>query len=485
MIESTKTVFKQTSIYGIGNTFRKLSGVIILPLIKAYTTDSEFGAYTLLETIFIFTAVISGWGVKAGFDRWYNDMRTENDKKSLFFTVSFFNYIVTIFFAVAIGVVLYLYSVPLLKFDLSSKVVWLFTFAGILRLFQDLPFALLKLMHKAKEQTLYASFNVLLTILFTLYFLSYRKAGFEGIYLALFWSHLISLFTLFPIYYRHLSFTFKATELKEMIIYGLPLMISNILTTVLNLSDRHIINHYRDIAESGNYGLAFKVANLLDMIFVASFITSFTYFYYQKMHEPGSLEIFNRLQRYFVIILAVAGFGIILFSGEITWVVSSGESYYQQGVKLIPFLILGLIFGGLRRLFTLPLNKYKKTTSISIILIVAGVINFVLNILWVPKYGKQGAAWSTTLVQMIAMVWIYLESRKYEKVSFSVKNTIVLFVLWGIFVAASYLVNTAPWHNLQWKILLGLLFLGSLILFKIVKIDELKEIKKIFLKNRE
>ena len=85
MIESTKSIFKQTSIYGIGNTFRKLSGVIILPLIQIYTTEEEFGAYTLLETIFIFTGVISGWGVKSGFDRWYNEMSSEGEKKSLFF----------------------------------------------------------------------------------------------------------------------------------------------------------------------------------------------------------------------------------------------------------------------------------------------------------------------------------------------------------------------------------------------------------------
>ncbi len=479
MIDSTKTIFKQTSIYGIGNTFRKLSGVIILPLIQIYTTPEEFGAYTLLETIFIFTAVISGWGVKAGFDRWYHEMPSESEKKSLFFTVSLFNYLMTILFAVGVGLLLYFFSVPLLKFELTTKVVWLFTIGGILRLFQDLPFSLLRLMHKAKEQTLYASFNVFLTILFTLYFMSVRKMGFEGIYLGLFWAHLITLFTLIPIFYGHVKFSFRTTYLKEMIIYGIPLMISNILTTVLNLSDRHIINHFQNTAESGNFGLAFKVANLLDMIFVASFITSFTYFYLQKMHDPESMKVFNRLQRYFIIVLASAGFGKVLFASEITWIVSSGDSYYQEGVMLIPFLILGLIFSGLRRFFTLPLNKHKKTLAISKILIIAGIINFGLNILWVPKYGMQGAAWSTLLVQMFAMIWLYFESRKYEKITFRIKNTIILFVLWTVFVAASFYLNSTPWHNLHWKLLLGILFIGSLIVFRVVEVKEIREMKSV------
>ncbi len=482
MIESTKSIFKQTSIYGIGNTFRKLSGVIILPLIQIYTTEEEFGAYTLLETIFIFTGVISGWGVKSGFDRWYNEMPSEGEKKSLFFTVSLFNYIITILFAAGVGVILYFFSVPLLTFDLTSKVIWLFTIGGILRLFQDLPFSLLRLMHKAKEQTKYVTFNVFLTVLFTLYFMSVKKAGFEGIYLGLFWAHLITFFSLIPIFYRHVKFSFKSVYLKEMIVYGLPLMISNILTVVLNFSDRHIINHFQSTAESGNFGLAFKVANLLDMVFVASFITSFTYYYLQKMHDPESMNVFNRLQRYFIIIIAVAGFGIVLFAGEITWVVSSGDEYYQEGVKVIPFIILGLIFSGLRRLFTLPLNKHKKTIAISKILIIAGIINFGLNIWWVPKYGMQGAAWSTALVQLFAMVWLYFESVKYEKITLRIKNTVVLFVLWGLFVTASFLFNATPWHNLHWKVLLGISFLGSLVVFKVIDPKEIKEAKSMVLK---
>ncbi len=482
MIDSTKTIFKQTSIYGIGNTLRKLSGIIILPIINEYTTNAEFGAYTLLETIFIFTSVVSGWGVKSGFDRWYNEMPSQSEKRSLFFTVSLFNYLVTTLFAAGIGLLLYFFSVPLLRFELSAKVVWLFTAGGILRLFQDLPFSLLRLMHKAKEQTVYASFNVLLTILFTLWFMSVKKMGFDGIYMALFWAHLITFFTLIPIYYRHVNFSFRTVYLKEMITYGFPLMISNILTVVLNFSDRHIINHFQSTAESGNFGLAFKVANLLDMIFVASFLTSFTYYYLQKMHDPESMMVFNKLQRYFVIVLAVAGFGIILFAGEITWIVSSGDEYYQEGVKIIPFIILGLIFGGLRRLFTLPLNKHKKTVVISKIMIIAGIINFELNILWVPKYGMQGAAWSTVIVQLFAMVWLYFESVKYEKITLGIKNTVVLFVLWGLFVTASLFFNATPWHHLHWKVLLGVAFLGSLIVFRVIDPKEIKEAKRMVLK---
>jgi O-antigen/teichoic acid export membrane protein len=476
MISSTKTIFKQTSIYGIGNTFRKLSGVIILPLIKTYTTKEEFGIFILMETIFLFTMVLSGWGVKGGFNRWYYDMPSEMDKKSLFFTAGAFNSIITLFMVAMVGLLLYFHSSALLKFQLTTATIWYFSLGGIFRLFHDLPFILLRLLHKAKQQTLYASFNVFLTIVFTFYFLEIKEWGFEGIFAAQFWAHFITFLSLLPIYRKHVHFSFLGSELKAMINYGIPLLLSNILTTFLNLSDRHIINHYVDAAQSGNYGLATKVANLLDMIFVASFVTSFTYYYYKKMNDPESLKVFNKLQRFFLIILAVAGFGIVLFAREITWVVSSGDDFYQEGVLLIPFLILGLMFSGLRQLFTLPLNKHKKTVSISKVLITAGVINVGLNLVLVPLYGKDGAAWSTLFVQLVAMVWLYYESRKYEQINVRFGNAIKLLVVWLLFVVGSLYLPDSWWPGVLIKIVYGLGFLGSLIVLRVVDKEEVVEV---------
>ncbi len=79
---------------------------------------------------------------------------------------------------------------------------------------------------------------------------------------------------------------------------------------------------------------------------------------------------------------------------------------------------------------------------------------------------------------MFAMVWLFFESRKYEEIKFRFKNTIVLFTIWIVFVSASFYVNDTPWHNLQWKILLGISFLVSLVVFRVIKMNEIAEMKR-------
>ena len=171
MLSSTKSIFKQTSIYGFGNTFRKLSGVLILPLVKGYTTEEEFGVWLLLETIYIFTQILSSWGIKSGFTRWYNDMKSASGKKSLFFTAGTFNYISSTITVLGIGIIIYCFSVPILKYQVSENLIIAFTLSGLFKLFQEIPFIVLRLQHKAGKQTMHSSLNVLTLIILTFYFL--------------------------------------------------------------------------------------------------------------------------------------------------------------------------------------------------------------------------------------------------------------------------------------------------------------------------
>ncbi len=475
MKQSTQHVFKNTAIYSIGNTIRKLSGIIILPLINEFTSTEEFGVWTLLETIFMFTMISSGWGVKSGFTRWYNDMASSKLKKSLFTTATAFNYAISTVMIVLFAAILFQYSSSILKYEVSHRLLTFFLISSLFRLFHDMPFLLFKVKNKAKVQTSHSSVNVLMTIIFTFYFMYFKHEGLEGAYKAQMIANAITFIGLIPVIKHHSIFSFNTKFLKEMMAYGLPLALSAILTTFLNLSDRHIINQFFNPAESGNYGLAFKVANLLDMIFISSFLTAYTFYYYQSLNNPDTEKIFKSLQRYFVIIISIAGLGIVLFSKEILWLVSAGDNYFNDGIYLTPILVLGLIFSGLRNFFTLPLHKHKRTKVISKILIVTGILNLVLNIILVPQIGKSGAAWSTLLVQLIAAIWLYFEASKSEEIVFNVKAFILMIALWIALILISFAIPDNLVLSIVIKLGLASLFVAALIVFKIILPEEIKE----------
>jgi O-antigen/teichoic acid export membrane protein len=484
MQNQTSFVFKQSFIYSIGNSLTKLSGVILIPLYLTYITREELGVVTLFETIFQFILILSSWGVKGGFMRWYHEMRSSLEKKQLFFTTWIFNLLTSLLSVVIVGVLLFMFGSQVFKYELSASILLYFLVGAFFRLLYDVPYYLLKLEQKAGQQTMWTTLNILLLLGFTYYFLEVENAGIIGIYQAQMYAHLLTLLTLIPLIHRNLSPQFLKKVLKEMILYGFPLAISNILSTILTLSDRHIINLYTNLGEVGEYGIAFKVANLVQLVIVASLLTSYSNHFFKTMHEKGSMAYFQNFTKLYVVLLTIGGLAIVLFSPEIIYVISNGADFLKGAVFLVPILIGGLLFSGLRQLFTLPLNKHKKTKIISVILISAAVINIVGNFILVPHYGKTGASVSTLFSELFALVSFVFVVKKIEPVNFPVMYHLFIIVVWGATCYAAMQFFDLPLLT-GWlvKILFLLFFIGILVALGMIQKDALSQIRKLFVKQ--
>lgn len=480
MQNQTRFVFKQSFIYSIGNTITKLSGVILIPLYLNYINDDEFGVVTLFETIFQFILILSGWGVKGGFTRWYHEMKSRLEKKQLFFTAWSFNFFTSLISVLITGVALYFFSDEIFQYSIGTSTLFYFLSGTLFRLLYDVPFYQLKLEQKAVQQTIWTTLNIVLLLGFTFYFLEIKEAGIKGIYQAQMWAHLITMLAMLPMMVANMKPQFLKGILKEMIYYGLPLAISNILTTVLTLSDRHIINQYQNLGEVAGYGMAFKVANLLQMVVVASLITSYSNYFFKTLHNSDSMAFFRKFTNFYTVLLTLGGLGIVLFSPEIVYVVSMGSEFFQASVFLVPILIAGLIFSGLRQLFTLPLNKHKKTRLISIILVLSAVINIAANFLLVPEYGKTGASVSTLFSQLFALLWFIYAVKKLENISFPAVRYLLLVVVWGAICYGAIQLQGLPLLT-GWLVkgVVLILFIGILFLFGFVNKEMFSVLQKL------
>ncbi len=485
MKHQTRFVLKQSVIYSIGNILSKLSGVLLLPLYLNYISEEEFGVVSLFETIFQFVLILSGWGVKSGFSRWYYEVKTRQERRQLFYTTYSFNLATSLFSVAIVGVALFLFHDVIFHYFISAKLLIYFCLGTLFRLLFDVPFYLLKLEQKAALQTKWFSLNIFLVLGFSYYLLKFRGMGIEGIYLGQMLGHLFTLLPMIPLIWRNMARAFEKTLLKKMIHYGLPLAISNILTTILTLSDRHIINQYQNLSEVAGYSMGYKVSNLIQMVVVASLITSYSNYYYKTMFTADSNAFFSRMLRYFIVLLSIGGLGIVLFAPEIIYLVSMGSAFFQESVPIVPVLILALAFSGLRQLLTLPLNKQKKTRLISIIMVASAVLNITGNFLLVPYIGKMGAALSTVGAQLFALAWFFFEVNKTESIHSSLPGNTLLLISWGAlsYIAMQFL--TLPLLT-GWllKILLMMVFVIILFFTGHIKRDELKEVRSIYRKIR-
>ena len=477
MLSKLKQLFKESIFYGIGNFITKASGLILLPLYAIYTSKAEIGLLALYESAFMFLLVVSGWGAKGGFTRWYNEMKSEKDKKSLFFTTYFFNVFTSALGVVLTGIVLF--NLNLFNGADSERVIILFSASSLLKLLFDVPFILLRLQQKAFKQTTYQSINVGLTVLFTIYLLEVRKVGFEGIFLAQLCANGITLLLVLPLILKNCHWYFQRKVLGEMIHYGYPLAISNILTLVLTISDRYILEAFYSLEAVGSFSVAIKVSNLLQFLVVGSFVTSYTYQYYKSMNEDDGTRYHVKIFTYFVLFMVLAGLAIVFFGKEIIYVIMAGKTEYYDAIPVIPLLIIGLVFSGMRQVFVLPITKAKKTRLISLVMVLTGVLNISLNFLIIPFFGKEGAAFTTAISQLFAAVWFLIKVRQLDGTRYEWRK-VSLILLFGIIACISYLyIPSFNWViDILIKLVLLLFFVLSLFLFHFFEEIEILRIKQ-------
>jgi O-antigen/teichoic acid export membrane protein len=458
MIKQFKQLFKESALYGMSNFITKASGIILLPIYFSYISTEEFGLLALLETLFMFLLAFTGCGVKGGYTRWFYDVKHTKGKKVLFFTTYSFNSLTSFIGVIIVGFVCYQF--PIFQYQQSYFVLILFSISSLFKLWFDVPFILLKLHHRAKRQSLYQSINVLLTIAFTFFFLEIKKEGFTGIFKAQLIANGLTLLMVLPLVIKSSVIHFHGPFLKKMIQYGYPLALSNILTIVLTLSDRYIIEHFYSLTDVGSFSMAFKISNLLQFLAVSSFITSFTYNYYKTMNNEDGAKFHQKSFYYFVFLMCFIGLAVVLYSKEAIQLLGRNNTDLYSAIPVIPVLILGLIFSGMRQVFVLPVTKAKKTHFISIVMISAGVLNIVLNFIFVPYFGQLGAAITTGISQLGAAISFYVYIRNRENIHYDFSKIFKALGITSVFCLISlYIPDMSTIATILIKIVVLVLFM--------------------------
>lgn len=266
--------------------------------------------------------------------------------------------------------------------------------------------------------------------------------------LGLLWGSAFGFLSALPFLFR---FSFSDIEnkgyskklRKDIVSYGLPLLVSNLGGWVLSLSDRYIISFFRGNAEVGLYTISYTLADRSIALIVSLLVIASQAIIMQKWEREGveQTRVFvSDITKMYLIIALPATVGLSLLSKPVVALLASKS--YIEGYKIIPMVAAGIFFFGLQRNFQIGLLFDKKTKLIMYILILCGAINIFSNLLLVPKYGFIAAGYTTLLCYFLFAVITVVVSRKYfiwqfpfqtlmrVVVSCCAMSVTVLFVMW-------------------------------------------------------
>ena len=466
MLEKIKYLLKHSFIYSISNLATKASGVILLPIYSSFFSVSEFGILGILEiTISIFTETLN-FGLGQALIMLSNQNEYSEKRKSIFYTLSLASLLIVVVFIVLGEIALpivasifkntseFYFFLKLSLYIISIRVINLF-FSNKLR--------------TDEKSFWYTSSNLLklgLTLGFIILFVAFKKMGISGVLYSYLISEIIIFFLLLPSMIKSMQVHFEKNFIGTAIKFGFPLIFTTIAMLILNVSDRYILKYFTNYKELGLYDLGYRISGVVNMFIIMPFNLALMPIAYKIYKQEGDKRYFSKLLTYLTFLLVWISLVISLFSEYIIKIFALNPEYWGAA-KVIPIIVFSYIFFGMRIVANIGMLLTKKTKSLALITIYASLLNIVLNIIFIPKYGMMAAAYST----LISFIFLYIMTYRVSQKNYSIpfENTkVYLTILIGVMLylaAASVNLSMIPGIFLKIVVIIVFPFILYLIRF--------------------
>lgn len=353
-----------------------------------------------------------------------------------------------------------------------------------------IPFARLRYEGRPKLFALIKIINILINIIFTVFFLSYcpdkaqsdphswailiYKPDVNPITYILLANVLASFFTLILLskWLLPKQWKFDTKLWLTMMAYSLPMLVAGLGGMVNETFDRLMLGwwlpgpaHYAD-EQRGIYSACYKLSILITL-----FIQAFRYgaepFFFKQAEADNPQKTYARVMKFFVIVIAIMFLAVTLFLPVWRYFI---DPKYWEGLKVVPILLLANMSLGIYYNLSIWYKLTNKTIVGATITLVGTAITILINYFFIPKYSYVASAWATFLCYFSMMLISYLWGQKEYYVPYAWKKLLAYIVIaLLLFFLHSWV--TGLYDNMVFNLALGIAFIIAFTLF-IIKIEK-------------
>ncbi len=184
----------------------------------------------------------------------------------------------------------------------------------------------------------------------------------------------------------------------KMFRYGLPLTLNFFAIAVVDTADRFMIGGLLGTEHVASYAVVYDLVQqligpILNVLFLSAYpiiVRSF------EVEGDESVRIrLNTLGRTLLGIGLPATVGLGVLSGDVVEVIF-GSDFRLEAKGIMPWLAAAIFFGCFKAyFFDIALQLRHATKFLGYIALFMAIINIILNLILLPRYGVIAAAWST------------------------------------------------------------------------------------------
>lgn len=451
-MNSIKHIFNYLFIT-VANKFGIISSTFIY---SYFLTVDDFGKYNLYSSFLWIFGLLLTLNLSTSYGRYIYEKKPQIDE---FFSTL----IISIFITFVLSSLFFFLISPYLDLYFSLPIDLLIC---LILVNLGMPFDVFyaQKMYKLRNSSELLRYSILKIIcLFSLSFILIQLL--DQKYLGLIIAEVvISIsFAIYVLFRMKVNFKFKIdlTHLKYITNFSLPLLPYMLCSTLLTQSDRIIIGYYFTDYDIGIYSMTYNLGLMMTLVFT-SILNFWNPNFFENMNNYNYNYIIKDsffLFHLFALMILIFNF----FSGYIFKLLLPAE--YLSSVALIPLAGLCSLALVIWKIWGSIIGYVNKTYISSTIFIIGTVLNILLNIIFLPKYGYIFALFSTFISYLlIGFLGLFFSNNKVNLYRVNSYYVLAIILIVTVLSAVFSIIDFNFWFILFIKLLITSLL--SFLLFK-------------------
>lgn len=395
-------LIKNTLLYVLSKGGPGILSFLGLALFTRMLSPEEYGQYaTVIAVIGLINVGAFQW-LRLSLGRFlYSKIYSKQRLFSLIVSLFLFVSLAIFILCVAVG---YLFDLD----DVTIKVVFVSYVLLITQAWFEMNLSLCSASLKPKEYGYMNLAKVLLSLIVTVVFLTFGLS-----YYSLLLGAICGAFFSLVVFGRKrwigVNVSVPAVaDVRNLIVYGVPLTGTYMLSWVNSSSDRLLISGMIGIESAGTYSVGYDLSqNTITMLLVIVSLAAGP-LAFKSLEKGGESEAVSQLRQNGSLIFTIA------FSSTIVLVLLSdylvdfliGEEFRSSAKEIVPIIAVSAMVSGVRSFYFDQAFFLGKWTSGQLIVVsFAAGANLALNFVLIPIMGIIGAAYSTLISYLLALIF--------------------------------------------------------------------------------
>ena len=421
-----KNLAFNTLIFSVGSFGAKIFSLLLNNLYTKHISPSGLYTKTLLENLVLFLLPVFTFSLTEAVVRY--GLEKKYDKKQVFTTAGMIT---------AAGLVMLLPVIPLLSLIPILEPIKSYSLLLFVYIFASAMRALCSQFVRARSMVkLFSLDGILATMalfVFNVIFISKLGMGVTGFMISMILSDTCSAAFLFIAgsIYRYTDIKcFSKTLGRSMLRFTLPLVPTAVIWTFTGFSDQIFIgNMHSDKFELGRsaagiYVAATKIPNLISML-SAIFLQAWNISAITENESADRSIFYEKVYSVYESLIFIGSAGLILLIKPVSAILINYSTYpeYITAYRYTPLLISAAVFTCLDLFLAGIYTATKHTVNAFYSILAVAAANILLNLVLIPSFGIQGAAFATFLSYFICYCIRMTDSRRYVPFKFSALKT--------------------------------------------------------------